>query len=159
MLDVSNCLPVLHEPQYSLLGVSVPWYSQEQWWGWQVGRSRVLLSVFLKMFPFPQSPEASADCHDFSNVLRSNLAATSDNSLRTLRYILSGPIDLCAFRFLRWSIHPIFSYSWKHFAAPVPSCCPATWEVWEGRLPLKTEARKLLTIATETLLFTLCVLC
>ena len=55
------------------------------------------------MFPFFQSPGTSSDCHDFSSIMESDLTTTSVNYLRTLRYILQGPIDLCMFRFLRWS--------------------------------------------------------
>jgi len=61
---------------------------------------------FLKMgtmFPFFQSPGTSPDCHNLSNIVESDMAMTSGNSLRTLGSILSGPIDLCMFRFLRWS--------------------------------------------------------
>jgi len=60
----------------------------------------------LKMgtiFPFFQSPGASPDCHDRSNIMESGLATTSANSLRTLGCILAAPIDLCMYRLLRWS--------------------------------------------------------
>lgn len=51
------------------------------------------------MFPFFQSPGASSDCHDFSNV-ESGSATASASSLRTLGCIFSGPIYSCIFRFL-----------------------------------------------------------
>ncbi|KAK4816375.1 hypothetical protein QYF61_016279 [Mycteria americana] len=63
------------------------------------------------------SPRTSPDCHDFSNIMESDLATTPANSLRALGCISSGPIDIC----------------------------PSTGEVWEERLPVKTEAKKLLS--------------
>jgi len=55
------------------------------------------------MFPFFQSPGTSSDCYDFSNIVKSGLASTSANSLRTLGCISSGPIGLGMFCFLKWS--------------------------------------------------------
>jgi len=65
---------------------------------------------------------------------------TSANSLRTLGCISPGPIDLCTFRFLRWS------RAWSSItlgrALPLwtPSCSPSTGEGRRERLPVKTEA-------------------
>jgi len=70
----------------------------------------VVPQVFLKMdllkngcgvALFFQSPGTLPDCHEFSNIIESGLAIKSDNSLRTVGYISSGPIDLWIFRFLR----------------------------------------------------------
>ncbi|GAB0190261.1 mitochondrial enolase superfamily member 1 [Grus japonensis] len=42
-------------------------------------------------------------CQDFSNMMESGLATSSASSLKTRGCISSGPLDLCTFRFLRWS--------------------------------------------------------
>ena len=86
------------------------------------------------MFPFFQSLWTSSDCHEFSNIMESGLATTLANSLRTLRRISSGPMDLCMFRFLRWS------RTWS--SLPVGgtylpqslSCGPSTRDVWKEGL-------------------------
>jgi len=70
---------------------------------------------------------------------------TSVNSLRTLGCNSSGHIDLCTFRFLRWS------QTWSSLtvggAFPLwsPSCSPSTQEGGGQRFPVTTEAKKLLS--------------
>ncbi|KAF4794471.1 hypothetical protein TURU_101855 [Turdus rufiventris] len=49
------------------------------------------------------SVATSSDCHNFSNMMDSGLATSSTSSLRTHGFISSGPMDLCSFRFLKWS--------------------------------------------------------
>jgi len=71
----------------------------------------------------------------------SDLVTISADSLRTLGCISSGPIDMCMFRILRWLRTSSFLTVggalplWSH------SCSPSTGEVWEERLPVKTEAK------------------
>ena len=94
------------------------------------------------MFPFFQSLGTSPDCHDFSNIMESGLATTSASSLRTLGCIASGPMDFCTFRFCRRS------RTWSSLTAGgilpswSPSCHLSTREGWGERLPVKTEAKK-----------------
>ncbi|KAK4806804.1 hypothetical protein QYF61_005600 [Mycteria americana] len=45
----------------------------------------------------------------FQNMMESDLATTSANSLRTLGCILSGPMDLCIFRFLSFTRRSLLS--------------------------------------------------
>ena len=97
------------------------------------------------MFPFFQSLGTSSDCHDFSNIMESGLATTSPSSLRTLGCISSGPMDFCTFGFCRRS------RTWSSLTARgilpswSPSCQSSTREGWGERLPVKTEAKKLLS--------------
>jgi len=72
--------------------------------GWYFPASSLL--PFLKkggMFPYFQSPGTSPDCLDLSNMMERVLAMTSASTLRTLGCISSGPVDLCMFRFHRWT--------------------------------------------------------
>ncbi|KAK4807049.1 hypothetical protein QYF61_018390 [Mycteria americana] len=57
-------------------------------------REKDVVGDHVKGLTEVQSPRTSPDCHDFSNIMESGLAATSANSLRTLGCISSGPIDL-----------------------------------------------------------------
>ena len=83
------------------------------------------------MFPFLQSPGTSPDCHDFSSITDSGLAATSANSLRTLGRVSSGPIDSCMLSFLTWS-HTWSSLTLGRTLVPQAlSCGASTQEVWE----------------------------
>lgn len=54
------------------------------------------------IFPLFQSPGTSSKCH-FSNIMARGLATRSANSLSTLGFLSSDPINLCTFRVLRWS--------------------------------------------------------
>jgi len=61
---------------------------------------------FLKMglmIPLFQSVGTSPNCHDLSNMMDSDLAASFASSLRTHGWILLDPMDVCTFRFFRWS--------------------------------------------------------
>ncbi|KAK4810922.1 hypothetical protein QYF61_013330 [Mycteria americana] len=80
-------------------------------------REKDVVGDLVKGLTEVQSPGTSPNCHDFSNIMESGLATTSANSLRTLGCMSSGPIDLC----------------------------PSTREVWEERVPVKTEAKMLLS--------------
>ena len=91
------------------------------------------------MFPFFQSTGTSLECHDFSDMMDSGLATSS--TLRTHGCTSSGPMDLCTFRYLRWSwtwcSSTVAGFSFSQ-SLPLPS---ATWEVWLEHLPVKTEAK------------------
>lgn len=68
----------------------------------------VLLSFlqFLKMramFSLSQSLATSPDYYNFLNIMDCDLTTSSTSSIRTHGCILSGPMDLCTSRFLRWS--------------------------------------------------------
>ena len=95
-------------------------------------------SLFQSLGTFP-------DCCDFSIMMEGGLATTSANSLRTLGCILSGPMDFCMFRFLRWS-RTRFSLTMGR-ALPLwsPSYHPSTQDRQGERLPVKTEAKKFLS--------------
>jgi len=77
--------------------------------------------------------------------MASGLAMTSANDLRTSGCISSGPIDLCIFRFLRWSRTSSSFIVGGTLPPQSLPCDPSTKEVWEKRLPVKTEAATLLT--------------
>ena len=73
--------------------------------------------------------------------MKSGLVTPSPNSLRTLGCISSGPIDLCVFRFRRWSqTWPSLTVGGTLLPQSL-SCDPSTQEVWRERLPVKTEAK------------------
>ena len=72
----------------------------------------------------------------------SGLASSSTSSLRTHRCTSSVPMDLCTFRFHRWSwtlSSPTEGSS--SFSQSLPSSS-VTWVVWLEHLPVKTEVKK-----------------
>lgn len=54
-----------------------------------------------------------------------------------------GCTDLCAFRFLRCSQTWFLLRVGSTLLPQSPSHCPATWKMWEQRVPLKDEAKPL----------------
>ena len=93
------------------------------------------------MFPPFQSPGTSPDCRDFLNIRKSDLATTSAHSLRTPGCILSGPINVCMFRVLRWSrIWSSLTVGGTFLPQSLP-WCPSTQKVWVEKLPVKTVAQ------------------
>lgn len=87
-----------------------------------------------------QSHGASSDCHEFSNVMESDLATALANAFRGHWYTSLGPMDLCTFRFLGWSPSLIcwhqftsiaywLAFSTKHTCYslhPLPGSVPAS---------------------------------
>ena len=92
------------------------------------GSSFLPLLKMGTMFPLLQSPMTLPDCHEFSSMMESGLPMTSDNSLRTLGCILSGPSDVCMFRFLRWSWTWLSLTVGRAFPLWTPSCNPLNGE-------------------------------
>lgn len=99
------------------------------------------LLAFYTMFPPFQSPETSSECHDFTSIMKSDLATTLISFLMNMGCISSGPIELCMIMFLRGSQ----TWSGKHFApvVPVVRSIPSrsakrevAGEDWGKRLPL-----------------------
>jgi len=97
------------------------------------------------MFSFFQSLGISTDSHDFSNIMKCDLATTSALSLRTLGRISSGPMDLHTFSFIRLSLAcSTVKVGWNPVLSPTASGS-GSWQIW-GALPsVKTEAKHLLS--------------
>jgi len=102
-----------------------------------------LSSPGLPFFPFSkmgvlihlfQSVGTSLDCYNFSNMMDSGLA-TSTSSLRTHGYTSSDTMDSC-------TSSPTAGSSSFSLTLPLPS---ATWAVQPEHLPMKTEAKMLLS--------------
>lgn len=91
--------------------------------------------------PFLQSLRTSSDCNDFSNMMKSGLAIMSANSIRTLGCISLGPTDLHMFTFFKWSQTWSSTIGGTSFPQSLPQGLQ-TWEMWEVRLTVKTEAKK-----------------
>lgn len=84
--------------------------------------------------------ETSPVCHKFPNMKESGLAFGS--FLRTLRYILPDPTDLCYFRFLRRSRTWSSTLGSSLFSPSLPFNS-VNWVVWLEHLLVKTEAKEL----------------
>lgn len=129
-----------------------PYFFQQGAWG------LVLLANLLRMslnpllllakeilntsgFVSPSTVAASPDSHNFLSITDSGLAISSASSLRTCRWILSGPMDLCTSKFLKWSqtwsSPAVGGSSFSQFL-PLPS---ANWMMWLKHLLVNTEAK------------------
>lgn len=75
------------------------------------------------ILPLFQAVRISQHFHNFPKRVNSDLVTSSDSSLRTNRCISAGPMDLCAFTFLRgaWEPHLVLQQMALH--SPNPCFC------------------------------------
>ncbi|KAK4829762.1 hypothetical protein QYF61_006486 [Mycteria americana] len=140
-----NSLSVTIQPiPYPLSGPSVKSMSLQF-------RDKDVVQDSVKCFAQVQSVGTSLDCHNFSNMMDSGLAISSDSSLRPHGCISSGPMDLGTFRA---SLH--CTLSTKQIPEEAKVCSPevhgSELAVHPPQCPKDLEHRRLMVTAAKAAL-------